>query len=263
MEIFKDIKNYEGLYKISNTGKVYSFVTNKTLKPYKQVTRNTTYDRVYLVKNKVKVRYLIHRLVAEAFIDNPDNKPCVNHIDNNGSNNNVDNLEWCTYSENLLHAQKQGRLFEAQSKGGKNRAESARLEAENFSISLVGQVLGKFKVIEHIGLKPVGNKGIMRHTFNLECQDCGSFKTTNKEDLIANPNSCRTCDTRSKTMNRFQEVMDTLINTRVNNWLVVSLTTPSKGIRTSKVSLKCDCGNTKEIGYGKLPKVGKCTNCKG
>lgn len=65
--------------------------------------------RVYLTQNSIKKMYAVHRLVASAFIDNPNNKPCVNHIDNDRSNNHLDNLEWCTYKENNNWAKKQGR----------------------------------------------------------------------------------------------------------------------------------------------------------
>jgi len=62
------------------------------------------YNTVNLWNNNKPTCYAVHRLVAEAFIPNPDNKPCVNHKDCNKMNNRVDNLEWCTYSENLRHA---------------------------------------------------------------------------------------------------------------------------------------------------------------
>lgn len=58
---------------------------------------------------RVMKRTQVHRAVAQAFLENPENKPCVNHIDNNRSNNDVQNLEWCTYSENALHTANQGR----------------------------------------------------------------------------------------------------------------------------------------------------------
>ncbi|RFZ77349.1 hypothetical protein DS742_19370 [Lacrimispora amygdalina] len=62
------------------------------------------YRMVYFYDGKVKRQFYVHRLVAEAFIDNPNNKPCVNHIDGNPGNNSVTNLEWVTSSENLIHA---------------------------------------------------------------------------------------------------------------------------------------------------------------
>lgn len=95
-EIWKDIKNYEGLYKISNLGNVKSLKTNKNL--YYSKSRN--YLRVSLNKNGIRKGYFIHRLVAQAFIPNPNNYPCVNHKDCNGNNNKVNNLEWCTYKQN-------------------------------------------------------------------------------------------------------------------------------------------------------------------
>lgn len=69
---------------------------------------NQGYKRVVLTKNKKTYRKKVHRLVAETFIPNPENKPCVNHIDGNKLNNNVNNIEWCTYSENSKHAFKIG-----------------------------------------------------------------------------------------------------------------------------------------------------------
>lgn len=131
MEIWKDIKNYEDLYQVSNLGNVKSLtrqVTNKQgklqtypgklLKPDVHQTTYSNYQRVTLSKQNRTLRQSIHRLVAEAFIPNPGNKPFVNHLDNTAENNNVENLEWCTHAENMEHAQKQGRLFESQSKGG-------------------------------------------------------------------------------------------------------------------------------------------------
>ena len=96
-EVWKDVVGYEGLYKISNLGNVYSLYTNKELS---KVTRKDGYQYVSLSKNKSRKLKLIHRLVAEAFIPNPDNLPIINHKDEKPSNNRVDNLEWCTYSYN-------------------------------------------------------------------------------------------------------------------------------------------------------------------
>lgn len=98
-EIWKDIKGYEGHYKISNLGRFYNLLTNYKSKG---AIDNTGYRRVHL-NNK---SCLLHRLVAEAFIPNPQNKSQVNHIDGNKLNNNVDNLEWCTPKENMVHASK-------------------------------------------------------------------------------------------------------------------------------------------------------------
>ena len=117
VEIWKDVKGYEGLYQVSNLGKIESLtriVTNKI-----NVTRVFKGQAMLLIKSK---GYLVlsvskngnqkvkkaHRLVAQAFIHNPDSKCCVNHKDGNKLNNNVNNLEWVTPKENNDHAYKTG-----------------------------------------------------------------------------------------------------------------------------------------------------------
>ena len=94
-EIFKDIKDYEGLYQVSNLGRVYSFITNKFLKP--NLNKNG-YLTLHLKGSSKQLK--LHRLVAETFILNTNNFPCVNHKDEDKTNNCVDNLEWCSYKYN-------------------------------------------------------------------------------------------------------------------------------------------------------------------
>lgn len=96
-EAWKDVVGYEGLYLVSNHGNVKSLYTNKILSPYK---RKDGYREVILSKNKIKKHATIHRLVAMAFIPNPNNLSLINHKDENPSNNFVDNLEWCDYHYN-------------------------------------------------------------------------------------------------------------------------------------------------------------------
>lgn len=103
-EIWKDVKGYEGLYQVSNFGKIKSLSKNnhnygengKILKGI----NNKGYLRVGLSKNGKAKQYPIHRIVAETFIDNVYNLPCVNHIDENKMNNRADNLEWCSIEYN-------------------------------------------------------------------------------------------------------------------------------------------------------------------
>jgi hypothetical protein len=91
-----------GLYEVSNLGNIKSLIkphikSEKILKPFKN---ENGYEIITLTKNKETKSYRVHRLVALAFLENEENYPCINHKDENRSNNNVDNLEWCTYSYN-------------------------------------------------------------------------------------------------------------------------------------------------------------------
>lgn len=117
MEIWKDIKGYEGKYQISNYGNVRSFTrwgNGKILKGGCTKPNPQKYKFVGLVGNGRKdvKQYYIHRLVAEYFCDNPNKYDEVNHIDGNTFNNHADNLEWCTHKQNMENAVKRGVLIE-------------------------------------------------------------------------------------------------------------------------------------------------------
>lgn len=127
-EIWKDIKNYEGLYQVSNLGRVRSLdhirkngkkSGNEYLskgKVLKSAIQNVGYMFVVLSKNGKTKGYRVHRLVAEAFISNPNNYKCVNHKDENKQNNCVDNLEWCNHTYNNNYGTKKERLKQSQQK---------------------------------------------------------------------------------------------------------------------------------------------------
>ena len=117
-EVWKDVKGYEGYYQVSNLGNIKSLeriiensgtrtgyykVKERILKPRENTNRNGYYE-LSLRKDGKEKRFKVHRLVACAFIENPYNKPEVNHIDGNKSNNCVSNLEWTTSKENKEHA---------------------------------------------------------------------------------------------------------------------------------------------------------------
>lgn len=106
-EIWKDIEGYEGLYQVSNLGRVKRITTNRILKSSKHVSG---YLMVNLSKNSVTSHQRIHRLVAQAFIPNPENKHDINHIDENKTNNHVSNLEWVTAQENSNHGTRNERI---------------------------------------------------------------------------------------------------------------------------------------------------------
>jgi len=112
MEIWKEILNSNGNYEISNYGNIRN--KNGLMKP--QLDRG--YLKVRLIINGVRKGYPIHRLVGLAFIPNPHNKKCINHIDGNKTNNNISNLEWVTHSENNIHAYKNN--LQPSKKGIKN-----------------------------------------------------------------------------------------------------------------------------------------------
>ena len=112
-EIWAPICGWEGLYEVSTLGRVRSLdrlVIEKTGKTRRRkgwvmaAVKSGKYFGVTLSKGGCEVRLYLHRLVAEAFIPNPESKACVNHIDFNRSNNAVANLEWVTYAENSAHA---------------------------------------------------------------------------------------------------------------------------------------------------------------
>lgn len=103
-EVWKPIENYEGLYEVSNTGKIKTFYGRngaKFLKPL--INKTHGYSTVCLYKNKKLKNVRLHKLVASAFILNPEEYYDINHKDGNKTNNHVDNLEWCNRSHNMKH----------------------------------------------------------------------------------------------------------------------------------------------------------------
>lgn len=118
MEIWKDVIGYENMYQVSNFGNIKSLKRKKwNGYDYQDVVEKLLSQKLHQGYKYVnlcgfgKQKLIgVHRLVAIAFIDNPDNKGYVNHKDNNPSNNHVDNLEWCTQKENIQYAVSQGRF---------------------------------------------------------------------------------------------------------------------------------------------------------
>lgn len=116
-EIWKDIEGYENYYQISNLGNIKSLprkiINNKGYYISKEKILSaglsaSGYMHIALCRFGKNKTFKIHRLKAIAFIPNPENKPCINHIDGNKLNNDIYNLEWCTHSENHKHAFKIG-----------------------------------------------------------------------------------------------------------------------------------------------------------
>lgn len=103
MEEWKDVKGYEGLYKISNLGRIKRLYKNGKER-IRTLHKRGKYYCIDLWKNGKCECVNVHRLVASAFINNPDSLPCVNHKDENSLNNNVNNLEWCTQQYNTEYS---------------------------------------------------------------------------------------------------------------------------------------------------------------
>lgn len=99
-EVWKDVTDYQGLYKVSNLGKIKG---RKLLKPF---DNTKGYMSVFLSKNGKEKRFYVHRVVATAFVPNPENKPQINHKNGVRNDNRSENLEWCSRSENEQHKYK-------------------------------------------------------------------------------------------------------------------------------------------------------------
>lgn len=155
-EIWKDINDYVGLYQISNMGRI------KSLKRYRNSPKNNKkfkisvneriispgyskygYNRATLSINNIKKTFSPHRLVAEHFIPNPENRPQVNHINGITNDNRQSNLHWCTQSENCIHAYKH--LNRKNSKGMKGKlGKLNKLSKKVFQFTIDGVLLNIF-----------------------------------------------------------------------------------------------------------------------
>ena len=122
-ETWKDIEGFEGKYKISNNGDCFSYFLNRCLKS--RITKNSGYLIVNLKINKKQYTYYVHRLVAEAFLEIPEELRHlkgtrylqVNHKDENKLNNNIENLEWCSHSYNINFGTRNKRISEKNTNG--------------------------------------------------------------------------------------------------------------------------------------------------
>ena len=110
-EIWKDVVDFEGLYQVSNKGRIRSLKYGKE-KILKLVRTHNGYLRICLIKNGEKKMCLVHRLVSQVFLPNPQNLPDVNHKNEDKTNNNVNNLEWCDKKYNSNYGTRNQRISE-------------------------------------------------------------------------------------------------------------------------------------------------------
>ena len=152
-------------YLVTSQGRVFSLKYDK-MKELKQTKNKDGYLKVILSKNGKQYSKTVHRLVAQAFIPNHDNKPCVNHIDENKSNNNVKNLEWCTYKENNNHGTRNERVSQKNSISHKGKKHSGETKAK---ISKSNKGLNHPRAKSVVGFK-VNGCDIKYYKFINECE---------------------------------------------------------------------------------------------
>jgi hypothetical protein len=143
-EIWKDIKGYEGLYQVSNLGRVKSIHFNHSKKATEKILKlikdRDGYVDAFLYKNGKVKHFRMHRLVAKAFIPNPNNLPQINHIDENVNNNRVDNLEWCTVGYNINYGKRNEKVSNAL-KGRKRSEEYKKNLSKSISKSIGKKII--------------------------------------------------------------------------------------------------------------------------
>lgn len=202
MEKWKPISGYENLYEVSSLGRIKSFhkdkVNGKIMKLFTEKSSHTNYKCLTLVDNTGnKKQYRVHRIVAEMFLPNKKDKRFVNHIDNNGENNNIENLEWCTQSENIQHSHNQDRQRHNVKKANKIQSETAKKNRE----SMIGKVYGKWTVLEALKREYKG-KAISKMLCKCECG------TEKEVDMISLKNGrstqCKSCATRETLRIRYE-----------------------------------------------------------
>lgn len=161
MEIWEKVKGYEGVYVVSNLGNVKRLITNKKRKelPLIKSINATGYLNVNLFKYGIQKTYRVNRLVALAFIPNLENKPQINHINGIKTDNRVENLEWVTNKENIIHAIEIGLFDSVGIKNGRSKLTNIDIiEIRNsvLSVRRLGEIYNvSFTTINKIKLRKV------------------------------------------------------------------------------------------------------------
>lgn len=182
------IQGFESLYEINTNGDVFSYTSKKTIK---QVVNNCGYLTVVLCKDGKAKRFLVHRLLAIHFVANPQNAPVVNHKDGNKLNNKLENMEWCSRSENNRHAIALGLTPPPHNKGKPLSDETKR----KLSLSLKGRKSPcgmQGKTLSEVSRMKISqsSKGVSRNKGKIAYQyPIQQFSLT--DDFIRNWNSAK------------------------------------------------------------------------
>ena len=171
------------MYQIFPTGEIISQYRNRALKPDQG---SKGYHRVSLTNPLGQIcRKLVHRLVAEQFIDNPNNLPFINHLDNNPSNNDVSNLEWCTHSENMIHSHKQQRC-------------SNLIASQKAKEVTIAKTIKNFKELlgsMYISYEAKNDRGFIKFT----CSGCfREFSCRTDSSIFKTGAICKSCSNKMK-----------------------------------------------------------------
>ena len=244
MEIYKQITNYENLYEISNYGNVRSLRSGNLLIQEVVKRTHTNYRRVSLSKDGIVDRYQVHRLVAKAFIPNIDSKSLVNHKDNNGENNHYNNLEWCTHSENMIHAQKQGRLTNSQSLAGKANGKRIANLIDNEISGMIGTTVYNWTIKSLSRYKQSQSK----YYLNCNCNLCGSEQEV-ALNLLRNGTSrqCKSCTISINSDNDLHREAFNFAGKSIANWTATDVNQLVKSKRGNSIRktmfILCKCNN--------------------
>ena len=170
MEIFRDIEGYDGLYQVSNLGNIKSYHKYKEGKILRPAIHWKGYGIVVLTGN-IRKNCWVHRLVAKAFIPNPENKKEVNHINGIKNDNQLENLEWATSSENMKHAFRTGL---AKERKGKDNVLSIPVIQLTLDGEFVANYAGAKEAARQIGAQQSGISkccnGVMKKSFGYKWQ---------------------------------------------------------------------------------------------
>jgi hypothetical protein len=163
VETFVKIEAFEK-YEVSNLGKIRNMKSGRILKPFLD---RSGYLRHCLCENNKRKYLFLHRIIATTFIDNPEGKPCVNHIDENKLNNDLSNLEWCTVKENNVH-------------GTRIKRASEKCFKKVIQLDLNDNVLNEFESIKQAGQETGASASHISSCCNGKRKSAGGFKWRKK-----------------------------------------------------------------------------------